>query len=192
MRAETTSAPNLTDLPKADIESILNYQTSSVEKPPADDNSYKWLNYGIQNLRAIRIDEAVNALNKAIKLKPDFYQAYYVLGLVLQGQEKYQEAIAAYEQATKIRPDYYKAWREQSEALANLKKYPEAIAAIDQAINNDPKDFTLYVNKGRILSQSDRFPDAEAAYTEAIKIKENSIAYYNRGVAQYYSVKGCL
>jgi len=41
--------------------------------------------------------EAYEATLKAIELKPNYYQAYYNLGLILEKQGKYDEAIKAYE-----------------------------------------------------------------------------------------------
>ena len=46
-------------------------------------------------------DKALEAIQYAIKLKPDYYQAYYNLGLILEKQNKPQEAIKAYEKFLK-------------------------------------------------------------------------------------------
>ena len=57
-------------------------------KPPGQNGTeIDWLNYGNDLMRIERFPEATVAFDEAIKRKPDFYQAYYAKGLVVQWQE---------------------------------------------------------------------------------------------------------
>jgi tetratricopeptide (TPR) repeat protein/S1-C subfamily serine protease len=189
MQIETTQPPS-SNISQAS--EMLEQPAFAVEKPSADADENSWLNYGNQLWRLRKSDEAVAALQQAIEKNSEFYQAYYVLGLVQQSQRKYDEAVATFERVTKLNPDYYQAWWQQSNILVFKKKYPEALAAVNKAIelnsqqasNDRPKDFILYINKGNILYQLKRYQEAEVAFTEAIKLKPSELAYVNRGAVR--------
>jgi tetratricopeptide (TPR) repeat protein len=186
MKIETTKPPIISDLQRREIREQL---AVTPEKPSPDADENYWLNYGNQLWRLGEFNEALASLEQAIEKNPEFYQAYYVKGLVQQSQEYYEGAVAAFERVNQINPYYYQAWRQKSDALTVLNKDLEALTAIDKAIafnseqanEDNPKDFMLYVSKGNILRLLKRYQEAEAAYTEAIKIKPSYLAYVNRG-----------
>lgn len=168
---------------------IRDHLLFTAKKPSADADENQWLNYGNKLWRLQKYEAAVTALNKAIELNSEFYQAYYVLGLVQFDREKYPEAIASFRKAVELNYSFYEAWREQSQALIALKKYPEALAAIEKAIDGNSEYFVLYVIKGNILGKLKRYEEAEAALNKAIAIKPNyALAHNNRGVF-YYELK---
>jgi superkiller protein 3 len=47
---------------------------------------------------------------EAIKIKPDYHEAYNNMGVAYNRLGKYQKAIDAYKEAIKIKPDYHKAY----------------------------------------------------------------------------------
>ena len=49
-------------------------------------------------------DKAYKAILKVLKIKPDYYQVYYNLGLILEKQNKNREALDAYEKFLKKVP----------------------------------------------------------------------------------------
>ena len=56
-----------------------------------------------------KLEEAIEAYNKALSFKPDYAEAYKNMGNALQGQGKLEEAIEAYNKALTIKPDYAEA-----------------------------------------------------------------------------------
>ena len=56
-------------------------------------------------------DEAIRALDKAIKLSPKNSEAWYNKGLILDHQGKYDEAMQAYSKAIELNPQSEKAWK---------------------------------------------------------------------------------
>ncbi|WP_026734980.1 tetratricopeptide repeat protein [Fischerella sp. PCC 9605] len=152
-------------------------------------SAFDWLNYGSQLQKLDRQEEAFAAFTQAIKLKPDFYQAYYARGLVLIDQPQVkaglswsisQKALADFKQATKLQPNFYQGWRRQSYTLTALSKYSEALAAIDKAIAIQPKDFNLYVQKAHVLWFLKRYQEELVAYNEALKINPSAKMYFYR------------
>ena len=56
-----------------------------------------------------KLEEAIEAYNKAIALKPDYAVAYYNVGNALKDQGKLEEAIEAYNKAIALKPDHAEA-----------------------------------------------------------------------------------
>lgn len=175
-----TSAPP--DLSQTQINSLKTHSSFLLETPPNNGTAADWLNYGNQLWRLGRYEEAVKALQQALKLKPDLHQAYYALGLVRLAQYRDAEAVEAFEQCLKINPNYFEAWRAQSEALLNLEKYPEALAAIEQAIKIRDDDYSLYLKRGLILRNLQRYQEAKQAYNRSIELYPTPMAYAGRGL----------
>ena len=65
---------------------------------------------GAANQRLGNLEEAVEAYNKAISLKPDYADAYYNLGNALKEQDKLEDAIKAYKKAITLNPKYAEAY----------------------------------------------------------------------------------
>ena len=54
----------------------------------------------------VKLEEAIEAYNKALTIKPDYADAYNNMGNALKEQGKLEEAIEAYNKALIIKPDY--------------------------------------------------------------------------------------
>ena len=63
-------------------------------------------NIGIALQKQNKLEEAIEAYNKAISIKPDHADAYNNMGIALKEQGKLEEAIEAYKKAISIKPDY--------------------------------------------------------------------------------------
>ena len=69
-----------------------------------------YMDSGIEHAQKGEYQEAVDDFTRAIKIKPDFADAYYNRGLVYYNLGKYQEAVDDYTRAIKIKPDYASAY----------------------------------------------------------------------------------
>ena len=81
-----------------------------------------------------RMDEAIEAYDKALSIKPDFAEAYNNMGNALKEQGKLDEAVAAYDKAQSLQPDFAKAYNNMGVTLQEQGKLDEAIAAYDRAL----------------------------------------------------------
>ncbi len=95
-----------------------------------------------------RNEEAIASNDEAIKIKPDFYQAWYNQGTALGKLGRFYDAIASFNLVRKIKPDVYQARNNRGLALANLGRYEEAIASYDKAIEIKPDDYKAWYNRG--------------------------------------------
>ena len=67
-----------------------------------------------------KLEEAIEAYNKALAIKPDYAEAYNNMGNALQEQGKLEEAIEAYNKALAIKPDYAEAYNNMGNALKGV------------------------------------------------------------------------
>lgn len=68
-------------------------------------NPIDWANQGNRMWRLGQLEFARAAYDKALEIKPNFYQAWYGKGLVLTYWKRFPEALQAYEEALKIAPN---------------------------------------------------------------------------------------
>ncbi len=155
------------------------------EKPINSQDALVWLNYGNQYWRRFDYDEALTAFDKAIKLKPELYQAWYARGITLLEEQKYQEALEAFDKAIQSsKQNFAPAWRGRGQALHALNRFKEALESFDKAIALDDGYYIVRVWRGDVL-QALGCPDCRSqalqAYNEAIKIKPHPLAFNRRG-----------
>ncbi len=129
--------------------------------------------------------DAVVSYDKALEIKPDYYQASYNRGVALRKLEQYSDAIASYDKALAIKSDLDQAWNSRGLALANLGQYSDAIASYDKALAINPDLDQTWNSRGLALWNLRRYSDAIASYDKALAIKPDYYqAWYNRSVAQ--------
>ena len=126
-------------------------------------------------------DQAIKCYDEAIRIDPNYADAYYNKGVALGNLEKYDEEIKCYDEAIRIDPNYAGAYYNKGVALDYLDKYDEEIKCYDEAIRIDPNIAVAYNNKGLALDYLEKYYDAIKCYDEAIRIDPNHAnAYYNR------------
>ena len=64
-----------------------------------------WNILGASTAEIGMLDEAIEAYNKCISLKPDYAEAYSNMGVALQEQGKLDEAIEAYNKSISLKPE---------------------------------------------------------------------------------------
>ncbi|MFM6819784.1 MAG: tetratricopeptide repeat protein, partial [Dolichospermum sp.] len=149
LKVETTAPATLK---KSEEDVISEYLLPLDQVPKNSDDEIAWLNYANQLWRSQKYAEAIKAVNKAIGKKPDFYQAWYLKGMIFFSEKKDPESIAAFDKALKINPNFAQAWKLRGRALLTLDKYSEALASFDKAITLSPNQFDLYYWRGLSLS----------------------------------------
>jgi tetratricopeptide (TPR) repeat protein len=153
------------------------------------DNEYAWSGLSQILTRLRRYDEALDAANRSLDIRPEL-RGWYRQGIALAGLGRHQEAIAAFDKAIAIKADYHYAWVGKGSALYQLGQYEAAIAAYDKALAIEPGDrrlqemsdhFNTWNQKGNALFQLKRFDQALAAYQASIKIKSDfADAWFNQ------------
>jgi len=138
---------------------------------------------GASNAGLMQFDAAIDSYKQALKIKPDYAEAYYNMGVALNDKGDPEAAIESYKQALKIKPDYAEAYNNMGVAL-NDKGDPEAaIESYKQALKIKPDYAEAYNNIGNVLKDQGDLEAAIDSYKQALKIKPDyAEAYSNIGI----------
>ena len=109
-------------------------------------------NLGNALARNQRWDAAIDHLQEAVRLRPDYADAYFNLGSVLFQQGKIDQAIAQWQKTLAINPRDSEAHRNVANALRKQGKVKEAMAEYEQALNIAPEDSAALNNLAWILA----------------------------------------
>ena len=124
-------------------------------------------------------EEAISTYKKALKLKPDYAEAYNNLGNIFNKIGKNEESILNYREAIKLKPDYTDAYYNLGVILISADKYAEAITNFNRVIEFKPDHSDAFGNLGVAFNKLDRYDDAIVCYKRAIELKPNVAENYN-------------
>jgi tetratricopeptide (TPR) repeat protein len=109
------------------------------------------------------LDEAFAALKEAIRLQPDFAQAFRNLGVVLHRKGASDEGIVALKKAILLRPDFADAYYNLGKTFQDNGVLDEAITAYKETIRIKPDYAEAFCNLGGALEKNGQFTEALAA-----------------------------
>ena len=125
---------------------------------------------------------AEKCFKKAVKLNPNYVEAYNNLGNILQLQGKNDEAVGYLGKAIEIEPNFSQAYYNLGNALKQLGEIDDAFASYQKAIAINPDLAEAYANLGSIQQQRGRAEAALEYYNKAIQLNpDGAEVYYNRG-----------
>jgi protein O-GlcNAc transferase len=94
-----------------------------------------------------KVNEAITSFKKALKADPDFYIAWFNLGLVLQKQNRYQEAIECYLKNIKLYGENPYAFKNLAFCYSMTGQTEEAIQYV-KALNLSGSEWETHFNLG--------------------------------------------
>jgi len=125
--------------------------------------------------------KAIEYLSEAIKLKPDYADAYNNRGNAYSETGQYQMAIDDYNESVRLQPESVHGYNNRGLAFSRLEKHEQAIEDYNEAIRLKPDNSISYNNRGAAYLALNRYQQAIEDYSEAIRISPNYVdAYYNR------------
>jgi len=134
---------------------------------------------GASNVGLMQFDAAVESYKKALKIKPDYAEAYYNMGIALDNKGDPEASIHSYKQAIKINPGYADAYNNMGVAM-NYKGDPDAaIDSYKKAININPDYSQAYNNMGNALKDKGDLDVAIQNYNQAVRINPDYAEAYN-------------
>ena len=93
--------------------------------------------------------QAIDKLNKAIGLAPDFALAYSLRGEIYQKMEKYAESADSYESATKIDPYSFKDFFNLAKVTLITRDFGRAVKAYIEACELRPENLEANLGAAR-------------------------------------------
>ena len=100
-----------------------------------------------------RLENAIDAFNKVIKLNPSFAYGFNNLGTVLKELGRLNEAIDAFKKALLLKPDCADTLIDIGNTLQDMGKLEEAIEAYTKSIALNSTHPETYINMGIVLKK---------------------------------------
>jgi tetratricopeptide (TPR) repeat protein len=158
------------------------YQQATVEiRPIAATQQYQ---DGLTAVAAGNLNQAMSNFDRAIKLDPQYFQAYIERGNVKTEVGDLPGAVADYTTAIDLNPKSVAAHYNRGTVLSKSGRHQLAIADYNTAIRLDPQYAQAYMNRGNELDDLGDSAGAIASYDRAIQLRPDyALAYLNRGIA---------
>lgn len=129
---------------------------------------------------------AIAEFSRAIELKPDFADAYWLRAVSYENLNDYRSALADYDRLARLRPNDWTSWSQICWGHAYLNSgLQDGLRACDTALNLNPGDPNSLDGRGFINVRLGRLQEAIANYDEALK-REPRLpgSLYLRGIAK--------
>ena len=128
-------------------------------------------------------EKAIEKLDEAIRLDPQYAFAYNNRGISYSNLEQYQRAIYDYDEAIRIDPQYGNAYSNRGNVYRRLGQHHRAIEDYDEAIRLNPDKASYYNNRGNAYADLGQYQQALKDHTKAIELEPSALRYNNRGIA---------
>ena len=115
-------------------------QFQEARKLRGGDNARLLLLEADARARQHKIPQAVDLLREAITLKPDYADAYELLGIELAADNRFSEAQGQFEELVRLRPNYADGRVNLGIALARQQRFAAALEQFDAALKLDPQN----------------------------------------------------
>ncbi len=125
--------------------------------------------------------QAVAALDDALRLKPDWDSAALLKAEVLHQKESEQAALAYLAEFLGAHPDAREVRLVYAKQLARAGRYAESRAAFEYLAKEVPSNPDTYFALGLLALQSNDLDNAQSSFTKAL-----DLGYADQGSARYY------
>lgn len=124
---------------------------------------------------------ALDMVNKALKIDPNYAEAYYLKGFIYLDGGDTTKAISSFRTAVEVNSDHYDSYIMLGKLYAS-EKHEYARNYYDNALRIRPNSIEALYNKGIYLQSIEEYDEAYLIYDQIIDQDSSSyFAYYNRG-----------
>lgn len=134
-------------------------------------------------------EQAIAEFKKAIKIRPDFYQAYHNLGLAYASLNQYQEAKNSFEKTIQINPDSAETYKSLGKVCIALQKYEDGLSYYTKYIKLNPNDDQVYFDIGMIYNAQGNTEQMIHYFEEAVRVNPNFAEAYSGLGGTYLHLK---
>ncbi len=125
---------------------------------------------------------ALEPLQRAVQLKPDFLEAIVNLGICLHALKRFEEAVSVLQKAVDLNPQQSEAYNNLGVTLHAMGRFPQAVAAFERAKDLNPDFAAALSSLGLILPVVGRSEEAIACHQRAIEIQPSDKTFrWNSG-----------
>ncbi|MBI1318396.1 MAG: tetratricopeptide repeat protein [Candidatus Hydrogenedens sp.] len=137
-----------------------------------------------RGIRALTPEAKAREYLRSTELNPEFFEAWFNLGVAYDNMKERGKAVAAYERGVALRPDSAVCWQCLGRSRMAIGDPGAALEAFEQAAELAPLDARSYNDTGVALMQLNRFGEAQERFEQALRLDANhASARYNLGLA---------
>lgn len=146
--------------------------SDTVAKSPNKPRAHNVL--GIGYYYDLKFEEAMREYQEAIRLKPDFIEAYYNMALVFKERKQYAESIPIYLKILNISAynanHFADMYNEIGMSYAEIGELDRSVAAFASAVKHNPDNAEFRINYAYALTTIGKLDDALREYKSAISL----------------------
>src|SRR5256886_5291973 len=164
-------------LKKGDAQSVVDSLAAVVKQSPGLLQAELML---AEAYRALgRLDDAIAIVRDQIKRSPQNAASYFVLGFILQQQNKVTEAREALEKAAQLAPDNPSSLQQLVDLDIASKNYAAGHRRVDEVLQKQPNAAIGYYMRGKLYLAEGKFDLAQTALLKAIDLDPNLSSAYD-------------
>ena len=138
-----------------------------------DNVTKQFLNAGNKSYKRGNLGKATNYYQKALEFDPNFYLAYYQLGVLEKKQGHSQTAIDYLNKVIEVKPDHAKTWFTLGSVHESDGNTELAIEHYSKAIEINPGYAKAYGNLGKLYTENQLYKEAEDVLKTVTQIDPN-------------------
>ncbi|THD49312.1 MAG: tetratricopeptide repeat protein [Bradyrhizobium sp.] len=154
--------------PSAGLLSRSSTPAAAADEPIGLDSLYQ---RGVALWNSGRRQEAIAALDAALRLNPEFPDALCMGGYILQQSGKREAALEFYRRALTLKVDLTEGWSNVGKLLFELDRFDEALDAFDAALALRPASADLWNSRSGALRKLGRLEDSAIAARKALDLR---------------------
>jgi tetratricopeptide (TPR) repeat protein len=120
----------------------------------------------------------IDDINEAIKIKPNFAEAYTQRAILYLNTEQADKSLADSNEALKLNSNNATAWYFKSSAQKKLGNKMEALNSISEAIKLDPGNYIFWKSRAALNGSCENYNSAYEDVCQAIKLKPTEPSLY--------------
>jgi tetratricopeptide (TPR) repeat protein len=132
-----------------------------------------WAELGLALEGLERHEEAAEALERALVLRPDYSIARYILGVACNALERWDAALGCFEEILSRHPSfvaYPEFHYQRGRALMGLHRWNDAAESMCEAVRINPNYSQAHLELARIYDKLGFAPLSEEAYRTALRL----------------------
>ena len=145
-----------------------------------DNVTKQFLNMGNKLYKNGNLSDAINYYKKSLEFDPQFYLAYFQLGVLQKKQGNSEGAISNLNKVLEIKPDHDKTWFTLGTAYESDGLRDKAIEHYSKAIELNPAYSKAYGNLGKLYTETKNFEKAEDILKTIVQIDPSYADGYMR------------
>lgn len=124
---------------------------------------------GMQAARQGKYQQALQQLQRAVTLQPDYAKAHAALGTIYLQLSDFPASEKALTRALRINPDLVQAEANLAVLYTRTERLDDAIRVYQNLIRRQPESLQVRLGIASAYQQAERFPEAIEAYLESLK-----------------------